>query len=606
MIRLADYVAETVAKNGYRHVFMVTGGGAMHLNDAFGRHQGLKVVFNHHEQASAMAAEAYARVNHHPAVVNVTTGPGGINALNGVFGAWVDSVPMLVVSGQVKRDTAMYHRGLIGKLRQLGDQEADVLSMVKGITKYAVTIDDPQSIAYHLQRAMHLATSGRPGPTWIDVPVDVQGMKIDPDSLPQYDPDEDAITYETPDLQGAWDQVLAKLRSAEHPVIYAGSGIRLSGAYEEFLELVDLLGVPVVTAWNSNDLLWNQHPLFAGRPGTLGDRAGNFAVQNADVLLVLGCRLNIRQVSYNWENFARAAYKIGVDVDAEEMRKPTCQIDMPVHADLRDLFRVALGSLRGSHEPVRHSWLDWCRQRQDRYPVVQPEYWQTRDSVNPYCFMDSLFRELNDGEIVVTANGTACVAAFQAAYIRPGQRLFHNSGCASMGYDLPAAIGTAFARPGQRIVCIAGDGSIMMNLQELQTIAGYQLPVKLFVLNNSGYHSIRQTQRNFFPDNVVGCGTESGVTFPDFSKLAMAFGYSYTCCDQPAKLADAIRKTLADPGATLCEVVLDLSQPFAPRASSRRTKQGNLMTMPLEDMSPFLSREELSENMLVPLSEVSA
>lgn len=606
MIRVADYIAEAVAKNGYRHVFMVTGGGAMHLNDAFGRHRGLQVVFNHHEQACAIAAEAYARVNHHPAVVNVTTGPGGINALNGVFGAWVDSIPMLIVSGQVRRDTALYHRGLIGKLRQLGDQEADILSMVKGITKYAVTIDDPQSIGYHLDRAMHLATSGRPGPCWIDVPVDVQGTQIDAGSLAHYDPAEDAIDWETSDLSAACDRMLAKLRTAERPVVFAGSGVHLSGAYDDFLKLIDLLGVPVVTAWNSNDLLWDEHPLFVGRPGTLGDRAGNFAVQNADVLLVLGCRLNIRQISYNWENFARHAYKIAVDIDAEEMRKPTCHIDLPIHADLRDVFRVALDKLAKTPAEKRSSWLEWCHERQTRYPVVQPEYWNTRDCVNPYCFMDVLSRNLEEGEITVTGNGTACVAAFQASHVQPGQRLFHNSGCASMGYDLPAAIGTAFARPGQRIVCIAGDGSIMMNLQELQTIAGYRLPIKVFVLNNSGYHSIRQTQRNFFPDNVVGCGTESGVTFPDFGKIALAFGFDYTRCDQPEELNAMIGKALAGPGPALCEVILDLNQPFAPRASSRRTSQGRLVTTPLEDMAPFLSREELSENMLVPMVDTPA
>ena len=603
MIRVADYIAETVAANGYRHVFMVTGGGAMYLNDAFSRHRDLQVVFNHHEQACAMAAEAYARINHQPAVVNVTTGPGGINALNGVFGAWVDSLPMVVVSGQVRRDTALYHHGLIGKLRQLGDQEADILGMVKGITKYAVTVDDPASIAYHLQRAMHLATSGRPGPCWIDVPVDVQGAKIDARTPVLYDPAEDAVRWETPDLSSACDRLLEKLRLAERPVIYAGSGIRLSDTYEEFLELIGRLGVPVVTAWNSNDLLWNDHPLFAGRPGTLGDRAGNFAVQNADVLLVLGCRLNIRQLSYNWENFARAAYKIAVDVDAEEMRKPTCRIDLPIHADLREVFRVTLAKLGATQAKPRRAWIDWCRERQTRYPVVQPEYWQTRDSVNPYCFMDVLFRDLHEEEIVVTGNGTACVAAFQTAFIRRGQRLFHNSGCASMGYDLPAAIGAAFARPGQRIVCIAGDGSIMMNLQELQTIVGYRLPVKIFVLNNRGYHSIRQTQRNFFPDNVAGCDAASGVTFPDFSKIALAFGFNYTRCDQPENLTDAVGRTLAGPGPAMCEVILDLNQPFLPRAGSRRTEQGRLETMPLEDMVPLLSRAELSNNMLVPMVE---
>ena len=456
LMRVADYIAEAVAHNGVRHVFLVTGGGAMHLNDAFGRCRDLQYVCCHHEQACAMAAEAYARVTQRLAVVNVTTGPGGINALNGVFGAWVDSIPMLVVSGQVRRETTLSRYGLIGKLRQLGDQEADIVGMVRGITKYAVSADDPQSIRYHLERAMHLARSGRPGPCWIDVPVDVQGAKIDPAALPGYAPEEDAIAWETPDLPAACEQIIARLRTAERPVVYASSGVRSSGAYDDFLRVIEFIGVPVVTAFNSNDLLWNDHPLFAGRPGTLGDRPGNFAVQNADLLLILGCRLNVRQVSYNWENFARSAYKIAVDIDAEELRKPTCKIDLPIHADVRQVLAILGNRLSPSPLPPRTEWLAWCRERRRRYPVVLPEYWHNSENVNPYCFMEALFRRLKEGEVIATGDGTACVAAFQAAHIRRGQRLFHNSGCASMGYDLPAAIGSAIARPGERIVCIAG------------------------------------------------------------------------------------------------------------------------------------------------------
>jgi acetolactate synthase-1/2/3 large subunit len=600
-MRVADYIAQQTAQHGVRHVFLVTGGGAMHLNDAFGRCTDLKYVCCHHEQAVAMAAEAYTRVSGELPVVNVTTGPGGINAMNGVFGAWVDSIPMMIISGQVRRETTMFKNGLLGKIRQLGDQEADIIGMVKGITKYAVTIDEPSSIRYHLERAFYLTRHGRPGPCWIDVPVDVQGAQIDPEALVGYDPAEDAIHWETPDLSAACEEVLARLRAAERPIVYAGGGLRVGGCYQEFLEMIDRLGVPVVTAWNSNDLLWNDHPLFVGRPGIIGDRAGNFAVQNSDCLLLLGTRLNIRQVSYNWENFARSAYKIAIDIDAAEMRKPTCKIDMPVHADLRDFIPLLQAKAEKSPLEKDSQWLDWCKERQRKYPVVLPEYWQEAENVNPYCFMDSLFQQLDENEIIATGDGTACVAAFQAAYIRRGQRLFHNSGCASMGYDLPAAIGCAFSRPGQRIICIAGDGSVMMNLQELETIVGHRLPIKIFILNNHGYHSIRQTQRGFFPDNVVGCGTESGLTFPNFGKLAAAFGLDYINCPKHENLVSTIGETLASPGPAICEVMLDLKQGFAPRASSRRLPNGTIVTAPLEDMSPFLSREEFVENMLVPM-----
>lgn len=605
-VKVSDYIAQTVAAHGVKHVFLVTGGGAMHLNDAFGRCTDLQYVCCHHEQACAMAAEAYARLTRELPVVNVTSGPGGINALNGVFGAWVDSIPMLVVSGQVRRETTLYRYNLVGKLRQLGDQEAEMIGMVRGITKYAVCIEDPLEIRYHLERALYLARHGRPGPTWIDVPVDVQGAKVNPRELRGYDPREDAPAWETPDLEGACDQIIARLRNAQRPVIYAGSGVRQSGAYDDFLEVLDLLNVPVGTAFNCHDLVWNEHPLYIGRPGTLGDRAGNFAVQNSDALLVLGCRLNIRQVSYSWENFARGAFKMGVDIDAEELRKPTCQFDLPVHADVNDVFRILRRKLTGQPLPVKSEWLTWCRERQKKYPVVLPEYWNLEDKVNPYCFMQRLFEHLEEGEVVATGDGTACVAAFQAAGIQRGQRLFHNSGCASMGYDLPAAIGSAIGRPQQRIICIAGDGSVMMNLQELQTIAGYQLPVKIFILNNRGYHSIRQTQRGFFPDNVVGCGTESGLTFPEFEKLAPAFGIPYTPCRNHADLDRAITETLERSGPSLCEIFLDLNQPFAPRVSSKRLENGQIVTMPLEDMAPFLSREELQTNMLIPLRDHGA
>lgn len=600
-MRVADYIASTMARHGVRHVFLVTGGGAMHLNDAFGRCRGLQYICCHHEQTAAMAAEAYTRVSGSLAAVNVTTGPGGINAINGVFGAWVDSIPMLVVSGQVRRETTLLKNGLIGKLRQLGDQEADIVGMVRGISKYAVTIDDPATVRYHLERALHLSRHGRPGPCWLDVPVDVQGAHIDPGALVGYDPAEDEIEFETADLPGVCSEIVARIRASRRPVVYAGSGIRLAGTYDKFLSLVDALGVPVVTAWNSNDLLWSDHPLYAGRPGIIGDRPGNFAVQNSDLLLVLGSRLNIRQVSYNWEHFARAAYRIVIDIDAEEMRKPTCRVDMPVHADLRDAIPLLVERARVSAPVGNGEWVQWCKERQDRYPVVLADYWRTKAYVNPYCFMDRLFRQLEDGEIVAAGDGTACVTAFQAAVIRRSQRLFHNSGCASMGYDLPAAIGCAYAYPGKRVICLAGDGSIMMNLQELQTIAGNKLPIKIFVLNNKGYHSIRQTQQNFFPDNVVGCGLESGLSFPDFEKLASAFGLEYLRCSRHEDLDGSINGTLAVPGPALCEVMLELAQGFAPRASSRRLADGRIATAPLEDMAPFLDRAELAANMLIPL-----
>jgi acetolactate synthase-1/2/3 large subunit len=603
MIRLADYVAQKLVEHGVRHVFLVTGGAAMHLNDAFGRAPELAKVFCHHEQACAMAAESYFRLTNRLAAVNVTSGPGGTNAITGVFGAYVDSMGMIVISGQVKEETLVESTDL--PLRQLGDQEAKIVEMVESITKYAVTIHDPQSIRYHLERALYLATHGRPGPCWIDIPINVQAMKIDPEKLRPYDPREDELVFETTDLSGAVDEVVRKLAEAKRPVIYAGTGIRLSGEYERFLRLVERLGIPVVPAWNSNDLLPDASPVYAGRPGSLGTRGGNFTGQNADLVLVLGCRMNIRIVSYNWENFARSAVKIMVDIDAAELKKPTLKLDLPIHADLAQFLPV-LEKKTLDWKPRHAEWLAWCKERLAHYPVVLPEYRKGAEAVNPYCFMEALFQALEENEIIVCADGTACVTAFQAAIIKPGQRLFHNSGAAPMGYDLPAAIGAACACPGaKRIICLAGDGSVMMNLQEMQTISGNRMPIKMFVLNNSGYHSIRQTQNAFFADNIVGCGTDSGLSFPSFDKIAAAFGFTHSKCATHAELSAKIAAALATDGPALCEVMLDLQQTFAPKLSSRKLEDGRMVSAPLEDMAPFLSREELRANMLVPLKEDS-
>ena len=560
----------------------------MHLNDALGNHPSLTTIFCHHEQACAMAAEAYYRVTGRMAAVNVTTGPGAINALNGVFGAYVDSMAMVVVSGQVKRETLARSTGL--PLRQLGDQEADVIQMVHGITKYSALVDDPTDIGYHLDRAIHLAASGRPGPVWLDIPIDVQSALVSPESLRKYDPVEDHRPPRTQDLQSAVNGVIAELRAAKRPVIYAGTGIRLSSQYARFLYLARRLRVPVVTAWNSNDLLPDDHPAYAGRPGSLGNRAGNFTVQNADLVLILGCRLNIRLVSYNWKSFAPKARRIMVDIDAAELDKPTLAIDQKVQADLAS-FLPAFDAMTEGWQPAHEGWLAWCRTRLARYPVVLPEYWNKPEPVNPYCFVQRLFEQLREGDVVVCGDGTACVTTFQAAAVRANQRIFHNSGCASMGYDLPAAIGTAIARPDlDRVICLAGDGSIMMNLQELQTIVGLNLPIKVFVLNNAGYHSIRQTQSSFFKGRIVGCGTDSGLSFPDFAKVATAFGIPFVRCQRHDELQDAIGRTLAHDGYAMCEIALDLEQQFAPKLSSRKLEDGSMVTSSLEDMAPFLSR----------------
>jgi acetolactate synthase-1/2/3 large subunit len=593
VIKLSDFVAKRLAYHGLRDVFMITGGGAMHLNMSLGREKKLRCIFNHHEQASAMAAESYARLSGKMAVVSVTSGPGGINALNGVWGAYVDSIPMLVVSGQVKYETTVRSSGL--PLRQLGDQEFDITRAVTTMTKYAVMVTKPEDIQYHIDRAVYLAANGRPGPVWIDIPLNIQGAPIDEKKLRRYDPREDKCHGKPPLRKSDVAKTLQKLKAAKRPVILAGNGIRHAGAQKEFLKLAEKLGIPVLTAWHAHDLIPTSHPLCCGRPATVGDRPGNFIIQKADLLLSIGCRLNIRQVSYNWNDFAKNAYKIVLDIDPIELQKPTLKPDLPILADAGEFMRALSATLK-KPLPKRAEWLALCRNLKEKYPAALLAYWKRKSPMNPYAFVKELSDRLGSGDVVVCANGAACVVGGQVVEIKPGMRMYTNSGCASMGYDLPAAIGAAVGG-AKRVICLAGDGSVQMNLQELQTIVHNRLPIKVFWLNNNGYHSIRQTQHNFFGEGLVGCDAPSGVSFPDAGKIASAYGMPFVRCTDLANCAAALDKALSSPGCAVFEAVLDQSQGFEPRNSSRQLPDGRIVSAPYEDMYPFLSREEFESVM---------
>jgi len=553
-MKLSDYVISELANWGVRNIFLIVGGGSMHLNDSIGRESRVRYICNHHEQAAAMAAEAYARVSGHVGVLNVTTGPGGINALNGVFGAWTDSVPMLILSGQVKRETCMRSRGLT-QLRQLGDQEVDIVRMATGITKYAVLIDDPATIRYHLERAYSLARLGRPGPCWLDIPVDVQSANIDPASLTPYDPAEDRMEWDPAETARLVRLTIDRLRSAKRPVVLAGTGVRAAQATEIFERVIRKLRLPVTTAW-THDLIASDDALFCGRPGTIGERAGNFTVQNADVLLVLGSRLNIRQVSYNWASFARAAFKIQVDVDEAELHKPTVAADLQIHCDLAVFLSELESQLNRGWDPVPvHAvWLNWCRSRVARYPVVQEQQRKALAPINPYHFVDTLFDGFGSEEVIVCGNAAKCIIPYQTGRLRRGQRLISNSGSASMGYELPAAIGATIANGGRRVICMAGDGSLQLNIQELQTVANHRLPVKIVVLNNGGYLSMRQTQSGFF-GRLIGAGPTSGISFPDYSKVAGAYTIPAIRIDHMGCMP-RLWDILYAHGIAVCEVIL--------------------------------------------------
>ncbi len=585
-MKLSDYIISRLADWGVQDIFLVVGGGSMHLNDSIAREPRLRYICNHHEQASAMAAEAYARVSGGVGVINVTTGPGGINALNGVFGAWTDSIPLLILSGQVKRETLMSFRGLTD-LRQLGDQEADIVRLAKGITKYAVLVDDPATVRYHLEKAYHLTKAGRPGPCWLDIPVDVQWADIDPANLKAYDPAEDASPSDPAQLAQLCRLVVERLAAAARPVILAGTGIRAANALPAFQRVIRKLGIPVTTAW-THDLIATADPLFCGRPGTIGERAGNFVVQGSDVLLVLGSRLNIRQVSYGWDTFARAAFKIQVDVDPAELHKPTVRADLPIQCDLGVFLRELESQLQQhwNPNPAHGEWLDWCRTRREHYPVVQDRQRVSQSPINPYHFIERLFEGLAANDIVVCGNAAACIVPYQAAKLKPGQRLISNSGSASMGYELPAAVGAAVSANGGRVICLAGDGSLQFNIQELQTIVHHRLPVKIVVLNNGGYLSMRQTQSGFF-GRLIGESPASGVSFPDYAKVAAAYGISSARIDHLACM-NTLWDLLNAPGPALCEVILDPAQEFEPRLKSRQLPDGRIVSPALENMYPFL------------------
>lgn len=589
MIKLSDYIVQKLERAGVKHTFMISGGGAMHLNDSFGKSKKITYICNLHEQASAMAAEGYARVKQDLAVVCVTTGPGGINCLNGVFGQWTDSVPVLYISGQVKTSTSLSSCPTL-PLRQLGDQEADIISLVKPITKFAKTVTDPYDIDAALEEAIHTAQSGRPGPVWLDIPADVQSARIDPKKLRKFKPKNPQKTA----LSNLLTTVKNKLENAKAPLIVAGHGIRLAKAEKEFSALLNQFNIPVVTTFNGFDSIPTKHPLFIGRIGTSGSRAGNFALQNADVILFLGTRNNIRQVSHNYEKFAKNAFKIVVDIDPAELKKPTLKPDLAVQADVKDFLSMLAKTMPNGLRAAR--WLAWCQQRAARYQPLNEYTIKQTGPVNAYFFLDTLTRTLGEHSVVVGANGTCCIGFFQTAHIKQGQRMFVNSGNASMGYGLPAAIGACLATPSAQTICLEGDGSVLMNLQELQTVKNYNLPLKIFILNNGGYSSIRQTQNNFFNGHLVACSRDTGVGMPDFSKIAASFGLKTERIKSNKNLAARLRKVLARKGPLVCEVRTEQDYIFAPKLSARKKPDGTLESPGLEDMFPFLSNEELKEN----------
>ena len=602
-MKVSDYIVKKLEEIGVRHAFMISGGGAMHLNDAIGHSQKIKYVCNHNEQACAIAAEGYARYKYDLGVSIVTSGPGGTNTLTGVIGQWLDSIPALYLSGQVKFETTIDSCPELG-LRQLGDQELNITHVVRPITKYAKLLTNPTDVRKELEKAIYLATHNRPGPVWLDIPLNVQGAMIDENNLEAWDgklPEKEKAAEEQLKYESGQkiDQLISLLNEAKRPVIIAGHGIKIAKARSEFTQLINKSNIPVVTTFNGYDLISFDHSSFVGRIGTLGTRAGNFALQNSDLIISIGSRNNVRQVSYNWEHYARDAKQVYIDIDKSELSKKTLNAHLTIHSDAKSFLMKLNEQIANVNTGQFDEWQQWCSTRKSKYSPVLPEYKKLQDRVHPYYFMQFLTRHTDASTPIVAANGSACVTLFQAGEPKENQSIFWNSGCASMGYALPASIGAAFAS-GKDVVCITGDGSIMMNLQELQTISHYKLPIKIFLLGNEGYQSIKQTQSNFFNGHLVACTPETGVTFPDFSKLADAHGIPYYSIKNHDDMENSIDSILNKSGPLFCEVFLDTKYIFSPKVSSKKLANGKIISKPLEDMFPFLERDEFLENMIVP------
>jgi len=601
-IKLSDYVVQFIENLGVKHVFLISGGGCIHLVDSIGKSKKIKYVCNHHEQACAIAAEGYGRTTGNLGVCIVTSGPGGTNAITGVMGAWVDSIPMLIISGQVKRETI----GAGKSLRQLGDQEINIIDIVKPITKYAVLVNDSTDIKYHLEKAIYLARSGRPGPVWVDIPLDIQGSFIEVRKLKKFANKEIKLKHETNKrkLKLIVSEVIERISKAERPILFVGNGVRFAHAETELLTLIDLLKIPVLTGYAGFDLVATDNPFFAGHPGSFGQRAGNFTLQNSDLLLVLGSRLNVRMTGFNFPSFARAAYKIMVDVDSEEMNKHTIKIDKKINFDVKDFICEMINQLNNNSLIFyKKNWIEKIIEWKTRYPSVLPDYYNNKKYVNPYCFVETLSKYMSPSDGLTLANATAQVVPYQALKFTQGTRILNNSGCAAMGYGLSAAIGMCFARNRKKTICLEGDGSIQLNIQELQTIVYYKLPIKIFIFSNQGYVSIRLTQEGLFEGKLVASSPDTGVSIPNMIKVAKAYGIPTMTIKNHSEMAKKIKKVLSTDEAYFCEILTPPDQKFLPKSASAKLVDGTFVSRPLEDMLPLLSREELKENMIIPLWE---
>lgn len=595
MKKLSDFVVECIVNAGVKDIFLLPGGGCMHLIDSVGRNRNINYIVNLHEQACAIAAEAYGQYTNNLGVALVTTGPGATNAITGTAAAWLDSTPCLFISGQVKRADMIGNRGV----RQMGFQEINIVDMVKPITKYAVTVTNPEDIQYHIEKALHLAKTGRPGPVWLDIPLDVQSAMVDETSMQHFSNDENATGTDETMLAHQVVAAVELIKNAERPVLLVGNGVRLSDAIDELYRLVDVLQIPVLTTWKALDLFDENDEAYIGRPGAVGQRGANFAQQNSDLILIIGARLDLGQTGYNHRNFAPAAKKIMVDIDEHEIQKMDTTIDVSVTADARVFIKKMLQHITSEQCKNISIWKHQCCEWKKKYPVILPEYWEQKEYVNDYVLLQVLSEEMTAEDVLIPGSSGACSErTMQAFPEKKGIRVLNSEGLGPMGFGLPAAIGGCIASGKRRTICIDGDGGFVMNIQELETVKRLNLPIKIFILNNQGYVSIRTTQNGYFNGNLVGSSVESGLTLPNFLKVALSYGIETFRIENHSDLREKVRCALEYQGPVLCEVMVDPDFVTAPKMTSMQLPDGTFVSKPLEDLWPFLERDEFNANML--------
>ncbi len=594
-MKVSDYIIKFINENmKVKHVFMLSGGGWMHMLNSLGHNKNIEYICNLHEQAASIAAEAYGQYTNNIGVAMVTTGPGGTNAVTAVAAGWIDSTPMMVISGQVKR------ADMIGNsnLRQRGPQEINIIPIVKPITKYAVSVLEPSKIRYHLEKAYYLATTGKKGPVWIDVPLDVQGSQIDENNLEAFVPEKECLTIHNECSNSDLENIISLINNAKRPVFFAGNGIYLAGAKEEFLNLVKKLNIPVLTTWKTIDFFDDNDRLFIGRPGSIASRGANFNLQNADLFISIGARMDLPQVAFNFKNFAKNAKKVIVDIDGAELEKFEGDNIIKLQADAKDFIK----QLYASMDKVTYKdngWIEKCNELKNKYPLVNKEYFHLKDYVNSYVLLDALSNQMSSDDVFVPGSSGSCSeVSCQAFRAKKGQVFLNNQGFGSMGFGLPASIGACIASGKKRTICVNGDGGFVMNIQELETVKRLNLPIKYFILNNDGYGSIKNMQNNHFNGFYVGSGRTSGVTLPNFERVAKSYGLEYFKISNQQNIISKVSEVLNSEGPVICEVMIDPSMQTQPRVSSKKLENGSMMSMPIENMWPFLSEDEIKAQVI--------